>query len=258
MRITKILSIFVIITITYIGTAYIISQPPSNVPYFVRMSAFWLNFVIDLPKKLITMVFTQKFYDEHFDTMKFMIPLLWTIAIAPWLGKKQTDSLLLRLDDGFLSNRKSISFAPKGFKQKLFNDLGLFILTELEDLIIYRMSVLLPINYRQVLKKQMKKMNRTQRIFGNKEKTLSLTTFESRLFYLFGKRKIYPKFEVKPYEMVVASCLVMAKNGFIAVDLIASQGVVSKLQFQSDILLESLEGPFLIQDIRIHPKIKMD
>lgn len=258
MKITKVISIFVIITITYIGTAYLVSQPPATVPYFIRMSAFWINFVIDLPTKLMHMIFSNEFYEKYFPILRFMVPLLWTIAIVPWFGKKSSDLLMARLDEGFLGDRRNTTFMPQGFKQKTLNYFGLFMLTDLEDLLIYRISVLLPVNYRQTLKKQLKKMNRTQRIFGSKEKMLGLTVFESRLMYLFGEKKVYPKFELKPYEMVLATCLVMAENGFISVDLIASQGVFSRLQFQSDIALDSIKGPFLIQDIRIHPKITME
>ena len=160
-----------------------------------------------------------------------------------------------QLDSGFVRSEKNISFLPHTLKQKIANSLGLKVLTEAEDLIIYRMSVVLPMEYRQILKKQLKKINRVQRIFGDEKKVIMITTFESRKFYLFRKNLIYPKLNIKDYEAILASCVVAASNGYIAVDLVISQGIISRIQFQSDKSINMLKGPFIVQDVRLNSKI---
>lgn len=254
MKITKIISIFIIITLFYVGTNYIINQPPSSMAYEIRMSAYWVNFGISLPLKLINLIIPKEYTSES-PMLMFLVPFLWTLLILPWSFRRTEDSLLSQLDSGFVSSEKNISFLPHTLKQKIANSLGLKVLTEAEDLIIYRMSVVLPMEYRQILKKQLKKINRVQRIFGDEKKVIMITTFESRKFYLFRKNPIYPKLNIKDYEAILASCVVAASNGYIAVDLVISQGIISRIQFQSDKSINMLKGPFIVQDVRLNSKI---
>lgn len=256
MNITKTISIFVIITLIYLGSAYFVSQPPDSMSYPIRISAYWINFVIDFPSKIVEYIMSASFYDKHYDVIKFTSPLIWTLLIAPWLGNKNEKSLLSSLDSGFINTEKNISILPATIKQKFANALSLNVLTDVEDLILYRISVLLPIKYRQILKKQLGKMNRVQRIFGDKHKVIMLTTFDSRNLYLFGKKEIYPKIDIKDYEAVLASCIVVAKNGHIAVDLIICKGVLARIQFQSDTAIDTLRGPFFVQDVRVNKNME--
>ena len=64
MKITKIISIFIIITLFYVGTNYIINQPPSSMAYEIRMSAYWVNFGISLPLKLINLIIPKEYTSE--------------------------------------------------------------------------------------------------------------------------------------------------------------------------------------------------
>lgn len=253
MKLLKCIILFFIILALYIINSILMNDPPKWVPYLLSLISFWLNNLLELPKKVLIYFTSQEYYQAHESILKFIIPAFWTLISSFFIKNKQDQfKLLEKLDSGLIGNKQKYAFEPKGLKQKIFNSLGWFFLTDLEDFVLYRLSMLMPNVHRRTLAKQLRQMNRTHRMKTTEGGNITVTAFDK--VSLLGKsKKILPQFDNdEPYECIIASGLLINKKNYIAVDLIVTKGVISRLQFQSDKNIESIKGSFVIQDIVIH------
>ena len=253
MKLLKCIILFLIIFALYIINSILMNDPPKWAPYVLSLVSFWLNNLLELPKKILIYFNSEEYYQSHESILKLIIPGFWTF-IGSFFIKNKNDQfkLLEKLDSGLIGDKQKYAFEPKGIKQKLFNTLGWFFLTDLEDFVLYRLSMLMPNVHRKTLFKQLRQMNRTHRMKTTEGGNITVTAFD-KISRLGKSKKINTTFDnEEPYECIIASGLLINKKNYIAVDLIATEGVISRLQFQSDKNIESIKGSFVIQDIVIH------
>lgn len=253
MKLFKCVVLFFFVLGFYIGNSVLVNDPPGWVPSIISLVSFWVNNCIELPKKILVFCTDENYYQSHGSVLKFIIPGFWTLIASFFIKDKENQfDMLEKLDSGFAMNEKEPVFQIKGFKKKLYNSLGWFFLTDLEDFVLYKFTMLMPANHRKTVIKQLKLLNRTHRIRTNEGGNICITAFD-KISFAGHKKKITSVLDNdEPYECVIASGLLVSRKHYIAVDLIATQGVISRLQFQSDNNIDDIKGNFTLQDVVIH------
>lgn len=256
MKFLKIIIIFIVILGVYLFNSHLMSSSSTDIPDAFKMFSFWINRLLELPKTILIFLTNKDFYAKNELIVQFVIPVVWTCLISCFL--KDTNSqfaMLEKLDDGFKKDKNTYVFKIHGLKQKICSILGWFFLTDLEEFVLYRFSICLPVKHKKTLKKQLRQMNRTQRILTEEGGNIMVTTFD-KLSFMGRKKHINTIFENDAsYECVLASGLLVNRKNYIAVDLIATNGVISRIQFQSDKKIQKIKGSLFLQDVVIHDSL---
>lgn len=253
MNIIRYTVFFILLTAGYLYGTQIVDTDPEGLSPLFKDIIFWTVYLISIPKVLLNKIMPDDLIGDFKEYAFLIIPVFWTLILRPLIRKDTSKSLNDNIDQGIVEDVGSIRFEPHGIKQKISDSLGLGVLTDVERVVLYRMSVILPQKHRHVMKEQLKKLNRIQRI-KDEDGSMSVSSFERKKF-LFFDDYVKPVFPIKDkhYELILASCIITSKeDDYISVDLIITKGVISKLQFQSDKDIYSIKGPFIVQDVRIH------
>lgn len=224
--------------------------------------------ILSYPIDLWSLVINKQTMIDYSAVFHSTVPIAWLILTSPLFLSfkgvryaKGTKALgiLQEFEDELTAERTK--FGPKNKIEVFFNKLGLLKLTSIEKMLFYRFSVLLPEEYQPVFKKQVKSMNRNHRFYLNKEKTISVTSFDAYKFFFF-KNKNVVRFKINKKlgsEYLLASGMIKGQNNeLIAVDLIVENRIIKRLRYDGEYALDKMTGPFEIYDIKVNALILQD